>query len=88
MIRAGRKHSLKSQNDTFLKTIHSGGKVSFMSRRKKLVNHTNIPQPVIEAIARCLYTDILTFHESEEGQREFAEWKNQREAKKQEIKTE
>ena len=38
-----------------------------MSRRKKLINHTGIPQHKIEAIARCLMPDILAFYESEEG---------------------
>ena len=46
-----------------------------MSRRKKLINKTDIPQHQIEAIARCIMPDILAFYESEEGQREFAEWK-------------
>ena len=55
-----------------------------MSRRKKLINNTDIPQYKIEAIARCLMPDILAFYESEEGQREFAEWKERREAEKQE----
>ena len=50
-----------------------------MGRRKKLVNDTNIPQHQIEAIARCIFPDILAFYESEEGQREFAEWKAKRE---------
>ena len=58
-----------------------------MSRRKKLINHTNIPQYQIEAIARCIMPDILAFYESEEGQREFAEWKERREAEKREAKT-
>ena len=49
-----------------------------MSRRKKLINNTDIPQHQIEAIARCLMPDILAFYESEEGQREFAEWKAQK----------
>ena len=53
-----------------------------MSRRKKLVNNTSIPQHKIEAIARCLLPDILAFHKSEEGQREFAEWKRQQEENK------
>ena len=48
-----------------------------MGRRKKLVNNTSIPQHEIEAIARCILPDILAFYESEEGQREFAEWKRQ-----------
>ena len=51
-----------------------------MSRRKKLINNTGIPQYKIEAIARCLLPDIQAFYESEEGQREFAEWKAQQEA--------
>lgn len=50
-----------------------------MSRRKKLINRTDIPQYQIEAIARCIMPDILAFYESEEGQREFAEWKERRE---------
>ncbi len=58
-----------------------------MSRRKKLINNTDIPQYKIEAIARCIMPDILAFYESEEGQREFAEWKKQREMEKQEAKT-
>lgn len=48
-----------------------------MSRRKKLINNTTIPQYQIEAIARCILPDILAFYESEGGQREFAEWQAQ-----------
>ena len=48
-----------------------------MSRRKKLINNTNIPQHQIEATARCILPDILAFYESEEGQREFAKWQAQ-----------
>lgn len=59
-----------------------------MSRRKKLINNTDIPQYKIEAIARCLMPDILAFYESEEGQREFAKWKERREGSKREAKTE
>ena len=56
-----------------------------MGRRKKLINNSDIPQHQIEAIARCIMPDILAFYESEEGQREFAEWKKQREAERQEA---
>jgi hypothetical protein len=56
--------------------------------RKKLTNNTDIPQHQIEAIARCILPDILAFYESEEGQREFSEWKKQRELEKQEVKAE
>ena len=48
-----------------------------MARKKKLINNTSIPQREIEIIARCILPDILAFYESEEGQREFAEWKAQ-----------
>ena len=47
------------------------------ARKKKLINNTSIPQREIEIIARCIFPDILAFYESEEGQREFAEWKAQ-----------
>lgn len=49
-----------------------------MGRRKKLINNTTIPQHQIEAIARCILPDILAFYESEEGQREFADWQVQK----------
>ena len=48
-----------------------------MARKKKLINNPSIPQREIEIIARCIFPDILAFYESEEGQREFAEWKAQ-----------
>jgi len=48
-----------------------------LARKKKLINNTTIPQREIEIIARCIFPDILAFYESEEGQREFAEWKAQ-----------
>lgn len=35
----------------------------------------HIPQHEIEALARCLLSDILKFYESEEGRQEFEEWK-------------
>ena len=53
-----------------------------MSRRKKLINNSSIPQHKIENIARILLPDILAYYESEEGQREFAEWKAARDAAK------
>ena len=53
-----------------------------LARKKKLVNKTNIPEYEIEKIARCLLPDILTFYNSEEGQREFEEWKRENEIRK------
>ena len=57
-----------------------------MSRRKKLINNSGIPQYAIETVARCLLPDILAFYETEEGQREFEEWKAKQEALKQQNK--
>ena len=51
-----------------------------MGRKKKLINNSGIPQHEIEHIARCILPDILAYYESEEGQREFREWKAQLEA--------
>ena len=36
---------------------------------------TGIPKHEIEALARCLLPEIYCFFESEEGKREFDEWK-------------
>ena len=47
--------------------------------RKKLINKTGVPQYVIERIARCLLPDIQAYYESEEGQRDYAEWQKQQE---------
>ena len=37
-----------------------------------------IPDNALEALARCLYPSMVAFFESEEGQREFAEWQAHR----------
>lgn len=38
-----------------------------------------IPEHIRKEIARCLLPDIVAYFESEQGQREFAEWKAQQE---------
>jgi hypothetical protein len=41
----------------------------------KIANENNpVPADAIEALARCLLPTIRSYFESEEGQREFAEW--------------
>lgn len=46
--------------------------------------HSGIPRHVLESFARCLLPDIQAFYASEEGRREFAEWKKkQQEQQKQ-----
>lgn len=56
-----------------------------MSRKKKVNDYgTGIPLHEVEALARVLLPEIQGFFESEEGQREFAEWKAQHQAQENE----
>lgn len=56
-----------------------------MARKKKPNDYgTGIPFHEVEALARVLLPEIQAFFESEEGQREFAEWKAQRTAEQKE----
>ena len=49
-----------------------------MARKRKPNDYgTGIPFHEVEALARVLRPEIQAFFESEEGQREFAEWKAQ-----------
>lgn len=55
-----------------------------MPRRKKPNDYgTGIPYHEVEALARVLFPEIQAFFESEEGQREYAEWKAQKQAEQQ-----
>lgn len=55
-----------------------------MARKKKVNDYgTGIPVHEVDALARVLLPEIQAFFESEEGQREFAEWKAQRQAEQQ-----
>jgi hypothetical protein len=47
--------------------------------REQETNH--LPDGALEALARRLYPAIRSYFESEEGQREFAEWQARRGAK-------
>ena len=49
-----------------------------MARKKKVNDYgTGIPYHEVEALARVLLPEIQAYFESEEGQREYAEWKRQ-----------
>jgi len=50
-----------------------------MNRKKKDYG-TGIPRHEIEALATLLLPEIQRFFESEEGQREFADWQSARAA--------
>ena len=50
-----------------------------MAGKKKPNDYgTGIPYHEIEALARVLLPEIQAFFESEEGRREYAEWKTKR----------
>ena len=54
-----------------------------MARKRKINDHgTGIPYHEVEALARVLLPEIQAYFESEEGQRECAEWKAQQQASK------
>ena len=56
-----------------------------MARKRKINDYgTGIPVHEVDALARVLLPKIQAFFESEEGQREFLEWKSQQ--KQNEIK--
>ena len=51
-----------------------------MPRRKK--NTTGIPDFVLDSLARALLPAIQAYFETEEAQKEFAEWQAERQKKK------
>lgn len=55
-----------------------------MARKRKVNDYgTGIPVHEVDALARVLLPEIQAFFGSEEGQREFAEWKAQQQAEQQ-----
>ena len=49
-----------------------------MAGKRKINDYgTGIPYHEVEALARVLLPEIQAFFESEEGQKEFTEWKEQ-----------
>ena len=53
-----------------------------MPRRKKPINNSDLPDHEIEAIARCLFPDILVAFQNEEVLRDFEKWRANRQAEK------
>jgi len=52
---------------------------------KKKGYGTKIPRHEIEALARCLLPEIQAFFQSEDGKKEFEEWKRQRVGKQKDF---
>ena len=60
-------------------------RIEFVFRDTRGESHIpKIPDHIRKEIARCLLPDIVAYFESEQGQREFAEWKAQQESAKKE----
>ena len=50
-----------------------------MARKKKINDYgTGIPYHEVEALARVLLPEIQAYFDSEEGQKEYTEWKEKR----------
>ena len=48
---------------------------------------SGVPKHELEAIVRTVLPDIIAFFQSEEGRKEFHEWKQEQEHKRQQDKT-
>lgn len=60
--------------------------IEFLIRDKRGEGHIpQIPDKVRMEIARCLLPDIVAYFESEEGQKEFKEWKSAKNKPKTEL---
>ena len=62
-----------------LRKIGASLKIKYRWRGNRMAKKkdygTGIPKHEIESLARCLLPEIVEFFESEEGKREFEEWK-------------
>jgi hypothetical protein len=50
-------------------------KIPWLKRISRPEKISGITEDALETLAEALYPDILEFFNSEEGQKEFAEWK-------------
>ena len=48
-----------------------------MAKKKKPLNPSNWSDAAVETFARCVWPDIVAYFNSEEGQKEFAEWQRE-----------
>ncbi len=53
-----------------------------MGRKRKVINTTGLPDYVIEKFARALWPTILADFQNPEIQKEFEEWRKNKEAMK------
>ena len=55
------------------------GQMNNTSNKKSKSTQTNIPDHVIESLARTILPSIKAYYESEQGHKEFAEWQRKKE---------
>ena len=53
------------------------GKIEDEIEKEIRYSVNDIPKPVYEELARCFLPDIIAFFESEEGKREYENWKKE-----------
>ena len=54
--------------------------IIWQKRKQSMITATGIPQHEMEALARVLLPEIEKFYASEEGQRLFAQWKEEQQS--------
>ena len=88
---SAQKEMIFSKPSLIVKLIDAGWfkrlllRIEFVFRDTHGESHIpQIPKHIRMEIARCLLPDIIAYYESEQGQKEFAEWKAQQEAEKKE----
>ena len=60
-------------------------KEDLMGLPLSLETKSGVPKYVLESLARTFLPDIIAFYESEEGQRQFREWKEEQERAKHQV---
>ena len=90
------KKAVAERLEPYWKDIQAYEHGGFWARLRVQIKYTfrdrsaecDVPKYVLQAIVDDMLPDIRAFFESEEGKREFEEWKKQREASKDESKKE
>ena len=77
----GNEQMIGQKKGTWLRRIKDALRCIFTDKR----GECTIPDDVIKRLAKALLPNILAYFESEEGKKEFEEWKQQKEQGKEET---
>ena len=80
----GNEEMTGQKKGTWLQKIKNALRYIFTDKR----GECTIPDDVIKRLAKALLPNILAYFESEEGKKEFEEWKRQKEQEKANTKAE